>query len=105
MRKSAIARWLSTSPAPLFSAYAIVVSFSTYFCMYAFRKPFAAAGYRADDGTAVEFLTTGLDLKKIKALVDQAPQPIKQAARREEAQVLYEMLQAAGGTVEIKPTT
>jgi ribosomal protein L7/L12 len=48
---------------------------------------------------------TGFDLKKIKALVDQAPQPVKQAARREEAQVLYEMLQAAGGTVEIKPTT
>jgi predicted unusual protein kinase regulating ubiquinone biosynthesis (AarF/ABC1/UbiB family) len=48
---------------------------------------------------------TGLDLKRIKTMVDKAPQPVKQAARREEAQVLYEALQAAGGTVEIKPTT
>ncbi len=28
-----------------FSAYAIVAAFSTYFCMYAFRKPVAATGY------------------------------------------------------------
>lgn len=48
---------------------------------------------------------TGLDLKRIKTMVDKAPQPVKQAARREEAQVLYEALQAAGGSVEIKPAT
>jgi hypothetical protein len=27
----------------MFAAYAVVVAFTTYFCMYAFRKPFAAA--------------------------------------------------------------
>lgn len=40
-----LGRWLGrTSPAP-FAVYAVVVAFTTYFCMYAFRKPFAAAHY------------------------------------------------------------
>jgi len=41
----------------MFAAYAIAASFSTYFCMYAFRKPFAAATYAEID----TFI--GLDLK------------------------------------------
>ena len=44
----------------LFTAFAITVAFSTYFCMYAFRKPFSAASY---DG--VKFLGTNFDLKTI----------------------------------------
>jgi hypothetical protein len=36
---------LSNANPALFSAYAIVAAFSTYFCMYAFRKPVAATGY------------------------------------------------------------
>ncbi len=43
--KSVITKWLENSPNWLFTFYAILVSFSTYFCMYAFRKPFAVAGY------------------------------------------------------------
>ncbi len=37
--------WLSTAPAAVFTVYAIGASFATYFCMYAFRKPFAAASF------------------------------------------------------------
>jgi len=56
-RESFVTRWLTTVPDWLFAAYAIAASFSTYFCMYAFRKPFAAATYD-------EFDTFfGLDLK------------------------------------------
>ena len=44
----------------LFTAFAITVAFSTYFCMYAFRKPFSAASY---DG--MKFLGTNFDLKTI----------------------------------------
>ena len=40
--------------------YAVAASFSTYFCMYAFRKPFAAASF---EGPA--FLGTGLDAKTV----------------------------------------
>jgi hypothetical protein len=50
--------WLrKTSPA-LFTAFAMFAGFSTYFCMYAFRKPFAAARF---DG--LKFLGTSVDLK------------------------------------------
>jgi hypothetical protein len=50
--------WLETAPAALFAAYALTAAFSTYFCMYAFRKPFAAARF-AD----LKFLGTAIDLK------------------------------------------
>ncbi|MCB1099293.1 MAG: hypothetical protein KDN22_27225 [Verrucomicrobiae bacterium] len=37
--------WLSNAQAPIFGLYAVFAAFSTYFCMYAFRKPFSAASY------------------------------------------------------------
>ncbi len=36
-----LTRWLATAPSSVFNTYAVVAAFSTYFCMYAFRKPFA----------------------------------------------------------------
>src|SRR5882672_1457424 len=42
---SRLTLWLEKAPAPAFAMYAIVAAFSTYFCMYAFRKPFAAAKF------------------------------------------------------------
>lgn len=42
---SRITRWLSRTNPEAFSAYAIVAAFATYFCMYAFRKPFTAAAF------------------------------------------------------------
>ena len=36
---------LAHTPPHRFAIYAILVAFSTYFCMYAFRKPFAAGTY------------------------------------------------------------
>ncbi|MFT4625716.1 MAG: hypothetical protein ACI8PZ_004387 [Myxococcota bacterium] len=41
----AISAWLSRAHPVVFSAYAICAAFSTYFCMYAFRKPFAAGTF------------------------------------------------------------
>src|SRR6476660_9473330 len=38
-------RKLESQPPWLLSMYAAVCSFCVYFCMYAFRKPFTAAGY------------------------------------------------------------
>ena len=37
-----------------FSAYAVLAAFTTYFCMYAFRKPFGAATFCADGGTTCD---------------------------------------------------
>lgn len=40
-----ITRKLADVPGLVLSAYAIIAAFSTYSCMYAFRKPFTATGY------------------------------------------------------------
>jgi large subunit ribosomal protein L7/L12 len=45
---------------------------------------------------------TGLGLKEAKALVDGAPQPIKEKASKDEADDLKTKLEEAGGTVGIK---
>jgi hypothetical protein len=40
-----LTRWLAAAPSGVLTAYAIAFSFATYFSMFAFRKPFAAASY------------------------------------------------------------
>ncbi len=45
VRSRSLKNWLSTAAKPAFVAYAIAAAFSTYFCMYAFRKAFAAARF------------------------------------------------------------
>src|ERR671937_343302 len=45
---------------------------------------------------------TGLGLKEAKALVDEAPKPVKEAIEREEAEKLKQELEEAGGSVELK---
>jgi hypothetical protein len=50
-----LSQWLSRAPAWAFSAYATFAAFAVYFCMYAFRKPFAVGTYAGsfDLGIAV----------------------------------------------------
>jgi large subunit ribosomal protein L7/L12 len=45
---------------------------------------------------------TGLGLKEAKALVDEAPKPIKEGIEREEADKLKQELVEAGAAVEVK---
>jgi large subunit ribosomal protein L7/L12 len=45
---------------------------------------------------------TGLGLKDAKALVDDAPKPIKEGIDREEADKLKAEIEEAGGSVELK---
>ncbi|HEX2108530.1 MAG TPA: 50S ribosomal protein L7/L12 [Rubrobacteraceae bacterium] len=45
---------------------------------------------------------TGLGLKEAKALVDEAPNPVKEALSREDADALKTQLEEAGATVELK---
>ena len=45
---------------------------------------------------------TGLGLKEAKALVDEAPKPVKEGIERDEAEKLKAELEEAGGTVELK---
>ena len=69
-KQSRLTAYLVTAPTPVFAAFAIVSAFSTYFCMYAFRKPWAAATFRiAEEGVkpenwaAMKFWDTNMDLK------------------------------------------
>jgi large subunit ribosomal protein L7/L12 len=87
--------------------------------------PVAGGGAAADDGGAAEEQTafdvvltgagdkkiqvikvvraaTGLGLKEAKALVDEAPKPIKEGIEREEADKLKGELEEAGASVEVK---
>jgi large subunit ribosomal protein L7/L12 len=45
---------------------------------------------------------TGLGLKEAKALVDEAPKPIREGIERDEAEKLKADLEEAGATVELK---
>ena len=45
---------------------------------------------------------TGLGLKEAKALVDEAPKPVKEAVSKEEAESIKAQLTEAGAEVEIK---
>ena len=45
---------------------------------------------------------TGLGLKEAKALVDEAPKPVREGVDRDEADRLKQELEEAGATVEIK---
>jgi large subunit ribosomal protein L7/L12 len=45
---------------------------------------------------------TGLGLKEAKALVDEAPKPVKEGIDREEAEKLKSEIEDAGGSVELK---
>jgi large subunit ribosomal protein L7/L12 len=45
---------------------------------------------------------TGLGLKEAKALVDEAPNPVKEALSKEDAENLKAQLEETGATVELK---
>jgi len=45
---------------------------------------------------------TGLGLKEAKALVDEAPKPIREGVDREEGERLKGEIEEAGGTVDLK---
>jgi large subunit ribosomal protein L7/L12 len=45
---------------------------------------------------------TGLGLKEAKALVDEAPKPVKEGVEREEGEKLVSEIEEAGGSAELK---
>lgn len=49
--------WLARSPGWVLTLYAISASFCTYFCMYAFRKPFTAAKFADQSWGPVDLKT------------------------------------------------
>ena len=61
-----------------------------------------AAGDKKIQVIKVVRAATGLGLKEAKALVDEAPKPIKEGVDKDEADKLKQEIEEAGGTVEVK---
>ena len=62
----------------------------------------AGAGDKKIQVIKVVRAATGLGLKEAKALVDEAPKPVKEGIGREEADKLKTELEEAGASVELK---
>ena len=61
-----------------------------------------AAGDKRIQFIKVVRAATGLGLKEAKAIVDDAPQPVKEGIERDEADKLKAEIEEAGGSVELK---
>src|SRR5579885_404976 len=68
----------------------------------AFDVVLNAAGDKKIQVIKVVRAATGLGLKEAKALVDEAPKPVKEGIERDEADKLKQELEEAGATVELK---
>jgi large subunit ribosomal protein L7/L12 len=68
----------------------------------AFDVVLTAAGEKKIQVIKVVRAATGLGLKEAKALVDEAPKPVKEGVDRAEADRLKAELEEAGGSVELK---
>ena len=68
----------------------------------AFDLILQAAGEKKIQVIKVVRAATGLGLKEAKALVDEAPKPVKEGIDKQEADRLRSELEEAGATVEVK---
>ena len=68
----------------------------------AFDVVLQAAGEKKIQVIKVVRAATGLGLKEAKALVDEAPKPVKEGVDKDEAEKLKGELEEAGATVEVK---
>ena len=68
----------------------------------AFDVVLTGAGDKKIQVIKVVRAATGLGLKEAKALVDEAPKPVKEGVEREEADKLKGELEEAGASVEVK---
>jgi len=68
----------------------------------AFDVVLLSAGEKKIQVIKVVRAATGLGLKEAKALVDEAPKPVKEGIDKEEAEKLKAEIEEAGGGVEIK---
>jgi large subunit ribosomal protein L7/L12 len=68
----------------------------------AFDVILTAAGDKKIQVIKVVRAATGLGLKEAKALVDEAPKPVKEGIDKAEAEKLKSDLEEAGGSVDLK---
>lgn len=111
-----IKRWLARASPGLFALYAVVMAFTTYFCMYSFRKPFAAAHYEGETFASLDLKSAliiaqlcGYALSKLLGVkVNSEMRPAQRAwalifliAWAETALILFAILPPSGKVVAI----
>src|SRR5438874_425138 len=68
----------------------------------AFDVVLTGAGEKKIQVIKVVRAATGLGLKEAKALVDEAPKPVKEGVDKDEAEKLKSDIEEAGGSVDLK---
>lgn len=94
-----LTRWLAAAPDWVLNGYAALTGFATYFCMYAFRKPFTVARFKGATflGTKIE-LTTALVIGQIVGYALSKYLGIKicsETTRSRRARTLFALIVAA----------
>ncbi len=88
---------VAVAAAPAAAAAAPVVEEKTEFDVI-----LAAVGEKKIDVIKVVREITALGLKEAKALVDEAPKPIKEAVSKDEAEEIKKKFEAVGAKIELK---
>ena len=71
-------------------------------CFPEFDVVITSAGDKKVNAIKVVRAVTGLGLKEAKAIVDEAPSPVKEGVPKDEAEDIKKQLEEAGAGAEIK---
>ncbi|MBL8729668.1 MAG: 50S ribosomal protein L7/L12 [Planctomycetes bacterium] len=100
--KAMEARWGVSAAAPVAMAAAPVAAAAAAEEQTEFTVVLKEGGPNKINVIKVVREITGLGLKEAKALVDEAPKPVKEGVNKDEAAELKKKLTEAGATVELK---
>ena len=100
--KAMESRWGVSAAAPVAAAAAPVAAAAAVEEKTEFTVVLKDGGANKINVIKVVREITGLGLKEAKALVDEAPKPVKEGVNKDEAAELKKKLTEAGATVEIK---
>ena len=94
-------KWGVSAAAPVAVAAAAAPAAAAEEEQTSFSVMLVAAGEKKINVIKEVRAITGLGLKEAKALVDEAPKPVKEGCSKEEAEALKAQLEGAGGSVEL----
>lgn len=100
--KAMESRWGVSAAAPVAAAAAPVAAAAAVEEKTEFTVVLKDGGANKINVIKVVREITGLGLKEAKALVDEAPKPVKEGVNKDEAAELKKKLTEAGATVELK---
>ena len=98
-KQQVLTRWLTSLPVPAFMLFTTVAAFSSYFCMYAFRKPFSAAElFRAVD-RALERRWLTLQNRQYQETLEQINEVVAAVSKGKDSQEVFELIYRTLGEI------